>query len=396
MRKLNIKRWIEVGSWQQVLLGVVGVLAAFGLFFFRLRALVPGFSAPEAAAIKASSSLDTILANPLNLPHKLLQLALQTFGKDGIIAMRGVTALFGLLFGLLFYYVIRRWYSHRVAAITSILFVCSSWFLHIARLATPDIMMLSIMLPLGLGAWLPNQKAPIRAIVGITAVGVWLLYIPGLVWLVLLGVFWQRKKLIKTIFAVKPILPFMFAGLIILLLPLVIAIIRDTNVLWNWLGLPSSSLNFITEIPQKLIRIPSQLIWRGPKDPVIWLGRLPLLDFFIVTMCLLGAYNYSLDYKLDRARVLFGGIIFCCLLVTIGGFVSMIILLPLLYLLAAGGLAYVIAMWYKVFPNNPIAHGLASILIFSAMISSCYYNLSHYFVAWPQTPATRQAFKITP
>ena len=56
---------------------------------------------------------------------------------------------------------------------------------------------------------------------------------------------------------------------------------------------------------------------------------------------------------LARHAALSSGVV----LVGLGGPVGLSILVPLLYVAVATGLAYLLHEWLKVFPNNPLARG---------------------------------------
>jgi hypothetical protein len=86
------------------------------------------------------------------------------------------------------------------------------------------------------------------------------------------------------------------------------------------------------------------------------------------------------------------GIAVSSLLVALGGTIGLTLLLPYIYLLFASGLAFMFWQWKKVFPYNPFAKVLLVILLGSATAVVCFYQLSHYFVAWHEAPSTRQSF----
>ena len=82
------------------------------------------------------------------------------------------------------------------------------------------------------------------------------------------------------------------------------------------------------------------------------------------------------------------------LLIALGGAVSLSLLIPFIYILVAAGIGFMLDQWYKVFPRNAIAQGVGMGLIVLAVAASCWYGLRHYFVAWPNAPATQQVFVI--
>ena len=116
-------------------------LLLFLLLWFRLGSLTYGNAAAvEVASQKAAMSWQVILNNPLNAPYHIVQKLVMMTGHDGITSMRLVSTLFGILAMVLFYMVARGWHSMRVAILATWLFISSAWFLHTARLATPEIL----------------------------------------------------------------------------------------------------------------------------------------------------------------------------------------------------------------------------------------------------------------
>ena len=82
------------------------------------------------------------------------------------------------------------------------------------------------------------------------------------------------------------------------------------------------------------------------------------------------------------------------ILVSLGGAVSISILMPFIYVLVAAGIGLLLDRWQKVFPRNVIAQAVGVGLVSLAVIAVSWYGLRHYFVAWPNAPATKQVFTI--
>jgi len=205
---------------------------------------------------------------------------------------------------------------------------------------------------------------------------------------------WQHKIIIKELKQV----PWWFntcAGLfvIILLAPLGYAVFHDTNQLLAVAGLPST-VPTINNMIHNFLNIPTGVLLKGPNSPSQWLGRLPYLDIASTAMLVLGVYSLRYHLLLIRAQLLVGCSLLFIILITLGGSVTSLALLPVIYLLIAGGLAFMLQQWFTVFPNNPVARTIATTLVSVLVLLISYYNISHYFIAWPQTPATRQAFGL--
>jgi hypothetical protein len=80
----------------------------------------------------------------------------------------------------------------------------------------------------------------------------------------------------------------------------------------------------------------------------------------------------------------------------LGGAAYLSLVVPLLYIFAATGIAYLLHEWLRVFPLNPVARKLGIGLVVVAVAVSCSYNLRAYYVAWPHNAATQTAFRAPP
>lgn len=388
--RINLHLWQSVAEWTAAL----AVCAAF--FSFRLHSLVPGFNAAELAAINGASSLKMIALDPSYLSHKLLQYLGLKLDHAGLLAMRLPSVLAGLIAAALFFYVINKWFNLRIAVISSFLLVSSSWFLHIARIGTPEVTYLGILAPLAYAIWLPRYKRPLAALGLGALVLINTLYTPGLIWFTLMGLIWQRKVLASVFKELKVPSLLVLSGCLVLLVPLVLALVKSPELIGSYLGLPENIMQSLRAMPRNLLEIPVQLAWRGPVNPATNLSNLPLLDFFTVIMAILGGYSYATHAGLQRSRMLLGSFILGCLLVSLGGAVTIVLLLPFIYLLVAGGLNFMIEQWFKVFPYNPFARTMAVVLLLASVTVVTFYHANSYFVAWPQAPATKEVFNIPP
>ncbi len=386
-------RLFLVGVWEPVLIGVAAIAILSGLLLFRLGSLTPGLSSPEVIAHKATSSLNLIVNNPLNLPYKALSYGLNNLTTPNPWSLRAASVLFATITILLFYYVLSRWYSRFIAILGALLFACSAWFLHYARLAIPDITLTLLVCSLAYGLWIRKTKR--SALVGIIGIflAAGLLYVPGLIILVVIGGIWQSKHIAQHIKETKLTIPLIIILAALLLAPLAFGLIKHPSLVRPWVGLPAGHWPTLLDFIKHTLNVPVQIFLRGPKDPVLWLGRLPLLDIFATAMFVLGAYKYYQHRKLDTAKLVFGSIILGSLLIGLSGTVSMIILTPFIYLLAVAGIDYLLTQWQSVFPRNPLARVIGASIITFAVLLSCFYNLRQYFIAWPGTPATKITFR---
>lgn len=393
--KNPLERWNLV-LWQPLAGYSVSFLALFALLVFRITNLVPGFSPSEQLSIINSRSLQDIFNNPLFAPHSFLQYLGLKSGHFGFLAMRLPTVLTAIGCAALFFYVCSRWFNFRVGVIATVLFVTNSWFLHVARVATPEVSMLGLLAPLAYSIWLPNHKRPLPALGLGAAVLVLMLYIPGFIWFALLGLIWQRKMLLKVWRESKVPSILALCACLVVLTPLLVRLTTSGSLLKLYFGLPIDIMSALKALPKNLLLIPYRLALVGPLNAESNLGRLPLLDFFAAIIGTIGAYSYATHLKLRRSQLLLAALVLGSLLVAWQGTVSITILLPFIYLLVAGGINFMIEQWFTVFPYNPFARNLAIILITSAIIVVGFFHINRYFIAWPQAPATKATYYFQP
>ena len=141
-----------------------------------------------------------------------------------------------------------------------------------------------------------------------------------------------------------------------------------------------------------LARVPVEIFVRGPLNPSIWLGRIPVLNIFESLMLVLGAYSFWLKRSLDRTKVLVVGLVISLALITFNGATEITLILPFLYMMVAAGVVYMWDLWHSVFPTNPVAKSAGILILGVAIIFSCGYHAREYFVAWPNSPPTNAAY----
>lgn len=399
MRSRSSKlRNIVATYWQPAVF--YGMLIVFFglLLWFQLGSLPAGYSNEELAALQVSNGLRHILDNPANAPFSVLAylFGLAHLGAGGdqtLLPLRAAATLFGLLTLTAFYWLVRHWHGERSAILGTIVFGCSAWFLHTARLGTPDVLLFLLLGVVASSVWLKQTKNPLVLLVGFGLIAV-LLYIPGMVWLLLIAAVWQHKTLIK-LFQEQPTLMSVGGlGLLVLIAPLIWAVSRSVVVARVMAGLPAEQWPGAFHVVKQLALIPYHLFLRGPLDPVHWLARLPILDVFSIIMLVLGAYLYLKHLHLVRSKMVLVILAASTILIALGGKVGISILIPFIYLLVAAGMGLFLDRWQAVFPRNVIAQSVSVALVSMAVIAVGWYGLRHYFVAWPNAPATKQVFTI--
>jgi hypothetical protein len=393
-------RLLVGNNWRPALaaIGAVGLLIV--MLWFRLGELPGGISEAEAVTrehlLRQDVGSGNILANPLYLPHSIALFILQQFGVTSLGAVRSISALIGLGTIIAFYLLVRKWHTNRMAVFGTLLFASSAWFLHIARYGSTDILFTILIIFLFAGVWLQHSRHRAALLSLLLFCGAMTLYIPGMIWFVALGAIWQRKRIAAELRGVSSgfIISWILLGLL-LVAPLAWALTQDFSLWRPVLGLPDK-LPAITEFLRNLATIPVRLFVQGPDDPAVWLGRLPLLDFFSSVMAIIGVYWYLRRIRLDRTIFIIAVFLIGSILMALDGPVRLAFLLPFVYLLVTAGLTFMLQQWFTVFPRNPIARTVGATLLSIGVLITVFYHVTHYYIAWPNTPATREEYKQLP
>jgi hypothetical protein len=374
-------------------MGAALVVVAWVLLY-KLGSLVGGLSKGELTAASAPVGWHDLYHQPLELPLKLVRSAVFfTFPDHGQTLTRLPNVLFGALAIISFGGLVRLWHGRRTAVLALVMFTLSAWTLHVSRLASFDVLYFWALPTLACSHYL-LRKYYHKPLVWYGNIVVWglLLYIPGLVWFVLADIVLQRQALLTGWRQYMRWWQRLFTLCVGLMwLPLLAVDLTRPGQLLQWLGFPAHLAAPLTLLKQ-FVAVPVHLFIRGPQYPDLWLGKAPILDIFALVVCALGVYFYVTHWKVARTRYLAVLTFLGFILVGLGGPVTLSLLVPLLYMAVATGLAYLLHDWLKIFPNNPLARSLGIGLVVFAVFLSCLYNYRAYFIAWPHTAATRSTF----
>lgn len=377
--------------WRPLIVAII-LLAIVGVVFgFKLGSSTNGVSTPEQQYVHSVVSGQGIVNNPSFAIHKVPVYALFKLHVSNIAAYRAVSTVFAVSAVIASFFILRRWYSNRVAGLGSALLLTSAWTLHVGRLATPESTFLLVLPLLAIFLWLIDTDSRWAFTIFLLVAGL-SLYLPGFVWLIVFFAIWQRK-IIRAHYKKSKIFNKILGGLavVVALVSIIYASFQSVNILLVTVGLPTSIPSASTLL-NNAINIPRYLFWQGPNDPVRWLGRIPLLDVFSVVMLGLGTYRLRFYKHKNRALLTVGMASVMAVLIILGGAVTVTALMPIVYLLIAGGLAFMLQQWMTVFPRNPIARMTGFALMSAVVLLVVYYHTSMYFVAWARAPETRHVF----
>lgn len=379
-------------NWLLALFFGISILTVIFVSIYNLESITSSKISPqETNALHSSNTVKEIIENPLYAPFKIVQYLVIQLNAGSVYLFRLVAALFGIITIVLFYLLARYWFSPLISWLSTLMYATSTLYLHHARLAVASILVPMLLLGILWATWYMNKtKTSNVSLVIFMMVFAIALYIPGIVWFMLLTVIIQRRHLVKGIKNSSWV--FLLIGSLLamaVILPLAWAFYLNTSLLLDWLALPNTLS--IKDIMKNILSVPLALTVQSPLNPVFNLGRLPIIDILTLALIILGTYAYSIRIKLMRTRTLAIAVLVSWLLIAFGK-VDYAILLPLIYLLTAGGILFLIQQWYSVFPKNPIARNVGLLLLISVISISVFYNLNRYFVAWQHNPATKEAF----
>jgi len=396
---MNTAKQVYTRFWRGTIVVASLTVLAYVLYFHQLGTLLPAYSPAEIASYKASSDWHLILNNPINAPFKVPVWLGTAILHHGIIVTRYVAASWGIVAVLLFFLIARLRYRYWIALTGTVLFATSAGFLHAARLGSGLVLQLGVLVFI----WCIlryRARYDYRTFFGYIAallLGL-LFYIPGMVWFMLFGLILLnggiRRQLreIATGHLVGWAVSF-FA----VIAPLIYAIARKPSLALDVAGLPHA-LHTLTQYPQNLLHTLLDIGIRSDANPLLWVDHVPLLNVIEFALIIIGIYMYI--YRIRHTRslssiFLIGTTVLALLVASFGGSATIVILIPLIYLLIVSGLNNLLGQWLTVFPRNPIARSTGIVLVGVMLFFSVLYQVRSYFVAWPHNSDTRHSFERT-
>ncbi|QQS18273.1 hypothetical protein IPL68_06635 [Candidatus Saccharibacteria bacterium] len=322
---------------------------AYVLLFRGITTLPGNYAAQEVQTKQESSSLRVIYENPVNAPYKALVWTGQKMGHDSLAVTRIASAFFAVIAAVLFYWVATHWYSKRVALLSSLLFVCSSGFLHIGRFGSAHILQMGTLVLISCVFLMRRTKHERLMSYGITAVIATCLYVPGMAWFALIGLYLMRKQ-IQHLFGKLGVVhtTLIFTLGLSIIVPLLVGMVRDLAVLRAVFGLPTTIPNPVL-IVENFLHLGSSIIYRGYWPTEYWMYGAPLLTVGETILFIAGLLLIMKRPVLRGNYFLIGTLLVATALIVIGGSATIAMLIPLVYLTIAGGLFYLLDQWLSVF-----------------------------------------------
>jgi 4-amino-4-deoxy-L-arabinose transferase-like glycosyltransferase len=392
MQLHTIKKTMTANWKRMALYGVLAAIFA-GLIAVKLGSLTGGYSAHELQTTLDASGWKHIADNPLNAPFLVaIRLAAYVFDNQ-LLAARIVAGACGMVTLVLFYALVRHWHGERAAVAGTLLFGMSPWFLHTARLGTPEVLQFGLLALVVCYVLLKHTGSGIALLAGFVVTAA-LLYVPGMVWFIALGILMQWRSVDKYF---KRNLWAVTAGGVVLLaalVPLGLAVYHHPAIAKVYAGLPATGWPDVLHVVKNIAEVPVHVFVQGQANPEHWLGKLALLDYFAAAMFFLGGYLYVQHVKLPRFWVVAVALAAGTILIGLGGGVTLTTLLPFIYIVVAAGTGLLLQRWLAVFPRNVIAQSVGYGLVGLAVAITCVYSAKHYFVAWPQAKPTKAVFTL--
>ncbi len=371
-------------------LSVIFALAALACFiWYRIVSIPGGYSASEwhihNNLIAKSYTFSYLWNHLVFAPYYLVMMIPQYLHRYGLFSIRSVGASVGFFSAVIFFYVCWRWWGSLIATLGTLLFISSFWFLQLSRNSGPIILdVLAAMIIILLGFVVRNKKRHDTKTLLSALLAIVLLYIPGIVWFVIIALILQRKLVAeefkKLPTQVKFIIP--LAG-IIFIFPLIHIGVTNFSEFKTILGLPQ--MFSLKVIAKNLYEWPLIIFVRNNNLNGFSIGHLPMLSIFIDVMFVLGLYWIWLKRKLDRFYLLGATIIISWILYALGGPVSVYLALPFIMCIAVTGLAFMLGQWFTIFPRNPVARTTGMLILVIAVAVVCWFNINQYFIAWPHS-----------
>ena len=313
--------------------------------------------------------------------------------KNKILALRLPAAAFGLV-GLLFFW---RWLRHlfggRVALIGTVLAATTPWALNLTRFGAGYSLALAFIaasLFFLAKAWeKPTVPAVTTAFI-VTALGLYSDPVYNWYILALILIALAASPLILSQYRRGKLPQLSIGGLLLLLIaaPAAPAVAK-------------SAFDAVKLFPQHFIKGLGDvfaLLWlKSPSGFDFNLSGQPLLNVFLALMLLLGILATFTRLKPKNHRFVIAlfatALIPGVLLAGSNNLATQTLLLfwPTFALVALGA-EYLLSQWLRTFPQNNAARQLGGVMLLVLILLSARQGYSQYFLAWPASTDTKQAY----
>lgn len=384
--------------WRGLLIFIIVAVLAVLALSFKFDSLVPGQNQFETDALTAIDQPSKPWTRAVNAPYNLTAHYIGDAIDNQLLGTRITSVIICLFATIFFFYILKMWFTTRIATIGSLLFITSSWLLNISHQgAYFSLLVLGPLLILTPLFWyLKTKKHSLLAFLLFTvgiAIAAYIPYMPLLAAIVLTVMILKEKPRLAKLKTLHIVIAAVIYFL--LLAPLFMSLLSHPGQIKELLGIPVE----IVSLKQYFINLSysvSMVFAFSPVQPELHLGNLPMLNFFDTAMFIIGIYYFINRFNSKKSLIIFGAIIMFLLLLPLSPIYQMnaAVLLPFIYILVLAGIIELLNLWFSFFPRNPWARSLGIALIVVAIGFSCFYHLHRYYVAWPSTPETKAAYML--
>lgn len=371
--------------------GVIGLIVASLIVVAGL--LVPGgLSHDEMQSVITSSTPLTPL-NPAfvtDLPYHLLQRAsFHIFGVT-ILSVKLPSLILGTLSIIGIFVLLRGWFRHNVAILTTLVIITTGQFLYLTQSGTPGILHIFWSVWLLVAALRISRQSRIAwlwkiilaadiALSLYTLLSIYILialtsaviFHPHLRYIV------RRLPKLKTTFA--------FIIGLLFLAPLIYVVWRHPHAGLALLGLPDSNFNIVDHLIQ-VARMYGDF-WSPLRSPYLT----PLYGAGTLALMLLGIMRLFTTKYTARSYIITSWSILLIPIIIINPDSASVTFVPAL-LLTAMGIASLLHMWYSIFPRNPYARIVGLVPLIILMGGILITSVDRYLYDYSYDPAIAHLF----
>lgn len=380
-------------NWYYIVATTVASLMLLFVYTYDLSSVGPPDTQAEQLIMTSIDSRRDILETVVFAPHKAIGLVIVKLQVANTASLRLVSVATTCLAVILFFLVLKQWFSLRVATLTTVLFATSSWVLFQARWMDPESMLLLVIPVALLTASLLKEKKydfliPITSCIAVLCLyipGVWIMFLSGIILLQgNIRLAWRRFGSTQKVAWVTSI--------VIPAIPLIFGLMKIDN-LRTWLGRPLGGFSTKSMI-DNVVWLPNQLLGSGLSDGLRWLPGTPVIDVATFGLALTGIIFVIRDnrFPIRRLALLILATL-CLLLITLFGANYISLLLPLVYMFVACGITFLLEQWFHVFPKNPLARNFGLLMLSLLVGLICIYQVARYHYVWPRAEETVHLFK---
>lgn len=393
----NAKMWLG-RHWRGLICTIIIVPIAVFTLSLQLNNLVPGYNQYENQTLISLESAPRPWFRAVNAPYITTAYWLGKLLNNQLYGARVTSVVFILLATACFFFIVKFWLKYKLAVIGSLLFLSTSWLLNISHQALPmSFMVFATCAVLASLIWTLQtkrfQSLAFFSFVVSTAIFAYAIYSP---WIIIVSMIILLIRAKEQLVKLKTWQVFVAAGIYFLLLaPLFYSLAHHPGQIRELLGIPLQ-LPSITQYFNHLLGIIAAIAIYAKTMPELHLANLPTLDIFSTAMFLLGLYHFIRLLPKQRSILFLSCFAVLTLVIALSSDyqLNMILLLPLIYLSVTAGIAEMIKRWFTFFPRNPLARNIGIGLIVLAIGFSSYYQMRTYFIAWPNSSATKAAYMV--